>query len=222
MFCKDFLKRCLVFFVVTILTACGKEEEFVTFTSSETENVESAMQTTEEAKETDWSKEDAIGWESATPTGRTTQDETIFVHVCGAVVTPGVYEISKDARVFEAIQMAGGCTDEASKDSLNLAQSITDGQRIYVPTKEEAATGSQEWQQPTRIETSGQEMTAVVNINTAGKEELMTLPGIGEAKADSILSYRQEKGSFSTIEEIKQISGIKDRVFEKIKDRITV
>lgn len=230
MVCKEFLKLCLAVLAAVILTACGQEEELVTFTSSgdAVEDMVTEIAVTEcvsQASQDATDNQELITGTSQ-PTGDSHKEESaeakIFVHVCGAVITPGVYEISEDARVFDAIKMAGGCREDASADSLNLAQSLTDGQRIYVPTKEEVAKGLWQGQQTTKTDGTGEETVTLVNINTAGKEELMTLPGIGEAKAESILSYRQENGSFGTIEEIKQISGIKDSVFEKIKNRITV
>nr|WP_294490804.1 ComEA family DNA-binding protein [uncultured Mediterraneibacter sp.] len=146
------------------------------------------------------------------------QGDTVFVYVCGAVNTPGVYELSASARVFEAVESAGGMTADASKDSVNLARTVADGEQIYVPTEEEAAQG-------TGVETestvTGTEQSKV-NINTASKEELMTLTGIGEAKAGSILKYREEHGAFGSVEELMEIEGIKEGVFNKIKDDITI
>lgn len=144
---------------------------------------------------------------------------TVFVYVCGAVKSPGVYELQTDARVFEAISAAGGVTEEAAPDAVNQARTVADGEQIYVPTAEEAQ------QQGTGVgeNTVTRDADNVkVNINTAGKEELMTLTGIGEAKAADILKYREEHGSFGSIEELMQINGIKEGVFNKIKDNITI
>ena len=112
--------------------------------------------------------------------------------------------------------MAGGLREDACEDSLNQAQEITDGQMIKIVTEEEASQGGEE---------SGSEefdSDGRINLNTAKAEELMTLPGIGASKAQSILSYRDEKGGFSSIEEIMEITGIKEGVFSKIKDYIIV
>ena len=143
----------------------------------------------------------------------------MFVYVCGAVESPGVYELRADARVIEAISSAGGITEDAAPDAVNQARVIADGEQIYVPTVEEAA--SQQTGVGGTTVTKGTE-SVKVNINTAGKEELMTLTGIGEAKADDILKYREEHGSFGSIEELMQINGIKEGVFNKIKDDITI
>ena len=151
------------------------------------------------------------------------EEETFaYVYVCGAVHSPGVYKLRSDARVFEAVKLAGGLTEEAAGEDVNQAETVTDGGRIYVPTQEEAleyGTGVAE----TGI-TSGTDgkKQGKININTAGKEELMQLTGIGEAKAQSILDYREEHGRFTSTEELMQIEGIKEGVFNKIKDNITI
>lgn len=133
-----------------------------------------------------------------------------YVYVCGAVNTPGVYPITDDMRVFEAIECAGGFREDADEEWLNLAFPVTDGQQIYVYTIAETQAFVRE------------QADAKVNLNTATRDELMTLPGIGESKADAILKYRTEYGGFERIEDIMNISGIKEAVFSKIKDDITV
>ena len=147
----------------------------------------------------------------------------IFVDVCGAVANPGVYEMDADSRVFQVIEAAGGFLPEAASASVNQAQPVSDGQQIYVPTQEEVEEGTM----PAAIqqtETAGDSDTAggVVNINTADADTLKSLSGIGDAKAQAILAYREEYGSFSTIEEIMQVPGIKESTFSAIKDKITV
>lgn len=144
---------------------------------------------------------------------------TIYVYVCGAVNSPGVYELEDGARIYEAIICAGGLRDDAEKNYVNQAQILSDGEQIYIPTEEEA---SQEHL------ISGTEKISVigadgkVDINTATKEELMTLSGIGESRAESILAYRQAHGEFQNIEELMKVDGIKEGIFQKIKDSITV
>ena len=147
----------------------------------------------------------------------------IFVDVCGAVANPGVYEMDADSRVFQVIEVAGGFLPEAASASVNQAQPVSDGQQIYVPTQEEVEEGTM----PAAIqqtETAGDSDTAggVVNINTADADTLKSLSGIGDAKAQAILAYREEYGTFSTIEEIMQVPGIKESTFSAIKDKITV
>ena len=147
----------------------------------------------------------------------------IFVDVCGAVANPGVYEMDADSRVFQVIEAAGGFLPEAASASVNQAQPVSDGQQIYVPTQEEVEEGTM----PAAIqqtETAGDSDTAggVVNINTADADTLKSLSGIGDAKAQAILAYREEYGTFSIIEEIMQVPGIKESTFSAIKDKITV
>ena len=150
--------------------------------------------------------------------------ETLYVHVCGAVNAPGVYELKTDARIYEALEAAGGMTEDAATDWINQAEALSDGERIYVPTQEEAEESAQSvsgrWADPNG--NAGGSVSDKININTAAKEELMTLSGIGASKAESILKYRQEHGNFQNIEDLKKIEGIKDGVFNKIKDDITV
>lgn len=143
------------------------------------------------------------------------QDEVsaIYVHVCGAVNTPGVVMLPEGSRGQDALDAAGGFAPEASEDFINLAELLTDGMQLYFPTREEAESLQ---------ESEREEQSNLININTAGVELLCTLPGIGEARAKAIVEYRESNGNFETIEDIMQVSGIKDSAFGKIKDLITV
>ena len=148
-------------------------------------------------------------------------EETIFVDVCGAVQQPGVYELPAGSRIFQAIALAGGLTEEAESRLINQAEVLTDGQQIRIYTREEsekqeiaAAAGQNAGVQGAA--------GAKINLNLADKNVLMTLQGIGEAKAEAILAYRQEKGGFSSVEELMQVEGIKDKLYEKLKDKVTV
>ena len=157
--------------------------------------------------------------EGAAPQEEQEPAETVYVYVCGAVNAPGVYELKKDARVFEAITLAGGMTAEAAPEAVSQARTVADGEQIYVPTVQEVqmqGSGVED------IVTGNADVSGKVNINTAGKEELMTLTGIGEAKAQSILDYREEHGKFGSIEDLMLIEGIKEGVFNKIKEDITI
>jgi len=144
------------------------------------------------------------------------ETDIIYVQVSGAVNHPGVYELPLGSRVFQALELAGGMTQEAQEKSINQAQTLEDGQMIWVPTVEEAAALPE--QQPESLAKDD----GKVNLNTATKEELQTLPGIGEAKAQSIVAWREEHGSFTQIEDIMKIEGIKEGVFSKIKDSVKV
>ena len=157
--------------------------------------------------------------EGAVPQEEQEPAETVYVYVCGAVNAPGVYELKKDARVFEAITLAGGMTAEAAPEAVSQARTVADGEQIYVPTVREVqmqGSGVED------IVTGNVDVSGKININTAGKEELMTLTGIGEAKAQSILDYREEHGKFGSIEDLMLIEGIKEGVFNKIKEDITI
>lgn len=169
-------------------------------------------------------------------------EQTVYVYVCGAVNSPGVYELAGGSRVFEALALAGGVTEDAAPELVSQARAVEDGEQIYVPTREEAqryadggdGSGLQVegagsygagtgWLNPADAwNPQGTENSGKVNINTAGKEELMTLTGIGEAKAQSIIAYREKNGRFQSVEEIMEIEGIKEGVFNKIKDDITI
>lgn len=140
----------------------------------------------------------------------------MVVHVAGAVVSPGVYHLAANARVIDAVEAAGGMTADADQDSLNLAGALKDGQKVTVPTQ----TGDSGDSGANSASSSGS--SSLVNINTADKTALMTLPGIGEVLAQNIIDYREKSGGFSSIEEIKEVNRIGDKLYEQIKDSITV
>lgn len=159
------------------------------------------------------------------------QSGLLYVHLCGAVVTEGVYALPKGSRLAAAVEAAGGFAETADRSYHNLAAALLDGQKVYIPTKEETAQLSvteRLGEQTGRTDEndgmqSGQtEAGQKVNLNRATKEELMTLPGIGEAKAESILLYRERVGPFQSIEELKQVSGIGEAMFERVKAVIVV
>lgn len=135
----------------------------------------------------------------------------IFVYVCGAVKEPGVVRLAEDSRAADALAVAGGFREDAAQDAVNLAARLTDGEKLYFPTVEE-----------TVAQASEDASTGLVNINTADKETLCGLPGIGEAKAEDILRYREENGFFGSCEDIMLVPGIKTSVYNKIKEKITV
>ena len=140
----------------------------------------------------------------------------VFVYVCGEVQASGVYELEQDSRVFEAIAKAGGLTENAAAEAVNQARVVVDGEQIYVPSLDEVKVAGVVSEVTERTD------DGKININTAEKEELMTLTGVGEAKAQSIIAYREEHGGFQSIEELMQIEGIKEGVFNKIKEDITI
>lgn len=145
-----------------------------------------------------------------------TEDVMIYVHIVGAVKNPDVYIVKENTRLIDLIVLAGGLTKDASSESVNQASILLDGQQIYIPTKDEIEQGLIS---ESNTVSNG---TGKININKATMDELMTLPGIGESKAESIIAYRMNNNGFKSIEDIKNISGIKDAVFDKISDKIDI
>lgn len=190
----------------------GEKSESEVFSGAETENGN--------AKETESAKRREE--EQTDPEQRQTES-SIYVYICGEVNDPGVVEVPEGARVFEAIEKAGGMTEDAAEFAVNQAALLSDGQQVTVPSLEEAAGWTaQESVQPFGGEEAAADGGKKVNINQAAADELMTLPGIGESKAEGIIEYRESAGGFESIEEIKNVSGIGDAVFEKLKDRIVI
>lgn len=150
------------------------------------------------------------------------EDRTVSVHVAGAVEKPGVYQLPEGSRLLDAVEKAVP-DQEADIHALNLASVLNDGQKVYVPRQGEAVDASR-----STIGTQGageagpKSFDGKVNLNHATLAELDTLPGIGPALAQRIIDYRQEKGGFRRIEDIKNVSGIGDKLFVQIKDLITV
>ncbi|NNU99919.1 helix-hairpin-helix domain-containing protein [Geobacillus sp. DSP4a] len=145
--------------------------------------------------------------------------KTAVVDVKGAVANPGVYEVATDARVRDAIALAGGLADEADETKVNLAAKVHDEMMIYVPKKGEAAPASNAvGKSPSDGDRNGMQ----VAINTATEEELMQLPGIGPAKANAIIAYREEHGPFRRVEDLLNVTGIGEKTLEKLKPYLLV
>ena len=134
----------------------------------------------------------------------------VMIDVSGAVVRPGVYKLKKESRINDVLLMAGGLAVEADKEwvdkNLNKAKVLQDGEKIYIPRKLESSSS----------------LSSLVNLNTAGVSELDRLSGIGPAIAQRIIDYRERNGGFKSLEEIKLVSGIGDKMFEKIKDEVSL
>ncbi len=135
----------------------------------------------------------------------------VVVHVCGAVKRPGVYNLPPGSRVYEAVEKAGGAKPQAQLDGVNLARLLADGEQVYIPRRGESLSAPL---------TSNQ--TSLIDLNRATAEELESLPGIGEALAERILKYREENGSFQSIQELREVKGIGEGKFEEIKDKVCV
>ncbi len=217
---------------VVFLESELKKEENVTFDAAKTDAVLSEdMDFEEKAKESEniESISQASEMDMEDTKEETEGRASVYVHVCGAVVHPGVYEMAPDSRIFQALEAAGGINADAAAEYINQAVTVTDGQRIYVPTKQEAERANTEslstdsavlWNENSSEETPADD--GKVNLNTADETELMTIQGIGEARAQDIIAYREANGGFHSIEEIMNVPGIKEATFEKIKDGIKV
>ncbi len=161
----------------------------------------------------------------------------VTVHVAGAVRKPGVYRLPPSARVDDALKAAGGATEKANTDAINLAAKLEDGQQLYVPSKEEQPTGGAQESGPVnapvtppnmnrksasssgKLTTPGQ---GTININTASLEELQRLPGVGPSTAAKIIAFRSETGGFTAPEQLMDVSGIGEKKFAKMKPFVRV
>ena len=150
----------------------------------------------------------------------------LYVYVCGEVVSPGLYELPAGSRAMAAVEAAGGFTENAGRNSLNLAQTLTDGSMLRIPTLEEEkkGEGAQISEGVGYPEGSGAgsrgETDTRVNINTADSATLCTIPGIGETKANAILRYREQNGLFASPEDLMNVPGIKSGTFDKIREYV--
>ncbi|MBE6185075.1 MAG: competence protein ComEA [Bacillus sp. (in: Bacteria)] len=185
-----------------------------------------AIHLSETKKSDDYNEISSSGDESNTADQSATENQDIYVDVKGAVNNPGVYKLSGNERVQDAIQDAGGFKKDADQNQVNLAQKVQDEMVVYVPEVGEnqlptvnSASSSSAAEQG---ESSLQSSNNLVNINTADETELQTLTGIGPSKAAAIIEYREKNGFFKKVEDLKNVSGIGDKTFEKIQSSITV
>lgn len=146
----------------------------------------------------------------------------ITVHITGEVNYPGVVVLEEGDRVVDAIEAAGGEKDEANLNALNLAYILNDGEKIYIPNKNEETQNHKYITSGIGDNLSSNTNSALININSATIEELTSLPGIGEATANKIIAYRKENGKFTSIEDLKNVPGIGDSKFEELKDLVTI
>lgn len=164
-------------------------------------------------------KED-VWTDVSVPTEQTTQTTTsvpqqiILVDIKGAVKKPGVYELPVNARLHELVNVAGGLTDDAEDRQVNMAIVLADQQLVYIPRKGETV---EQTNLPPQVANESK-----VNINTASAEELQTLTGIGEKKAQAIIDYRTQNGNFQSIDQLTEVDGFGEKTVEKLRDSITI
>lgn len=172
---------------------------------------------------------DTTMWEetSLTTTAEVATDATkeraetmIYVDIKGAVKVPGIYQLKNQQRIWDALALAGGVSEEADTTQVNYAQKVKDQMIIYVPKKGEPVPQSLETLQESALAQQNQE--GKINLNTATEAELQTISGIGAKKAQEIIRFRDEQGPFKTVEELKNVPGIGEKTVERLKDMLTV
>lgn len=197
---------------VILFTGCGKEDEFVL----ENDDLKVSAEKGPEKEQTEENEA-----EKAEEPGQQKEAEKIFVDVCGAVKNPGVYELLAESRVWDCIDAAGGFLEDADQSYLNRAAKVSDGMQIRVYTKEETSQMAPGNSASGPVSDGNAKEEGKININTASVDELQKIPGIGLVRAQAILDYREANGSFSTIEDIQNVTGIKGKTYEKIESYIT-
>lgn len=243
-----YMQGILLLSLVFLLGGCTRRDE-LTLELEQTQNVEqsggaepefsaeggdTALNGAEqELESTDPVAADASGAEIQSREKEESQPEKIYIHVCGAVESPGVYELEQGQRVCDAVRMAGGFAGDADEDYVNQAERLSDGAKLVIPTREQSAAEKERQTaelglvEPETAETpqdSGETHGSgeKININTASESELCQIPGVGTTRAAAIVAYREAHGAFQKTEDIMKVSGIKEGTFEKIKDSIRV
>ena len=242
----------LILLIFPMLTGCKKRQDILLDLEMESASPDD-MKVTESSDNTEMptsldnvsDSEEITDRKQATVCVDVSEPEptSIYVHICGAVLNPGVYELPAGSRVFEGIKAAGGLLETAYGDYVNQAEPLWDGQQLVVPTMEEIEaakedgtyeqlwannagnrTGAQAGNEAVRTDAGsvGANYSGKININTATESQLLEITGIGVTRAAAIVQYREEHGGFGSIEDIMQVSGIKEGTYEKIKDEITV
>lgn len=201
---KKILELLLVLLVsgLVFVSCAGRDKELSFEETDGNESSFSAIDGEDLKGSSEVDKEETTSFEAEGESGG-----CIYVYVCGCVPNPGVYEMESGSRVFEAVEKAGGFSEDACKERVNLAEECTDKEMIVIPSVFEEDSESDD---------------GLVNINTAGKDSLMSLPGVGESRAEAIISYREEHGFFEKEEDLMLVSGIKEASFSKLKGKIKV
>ena len=230
-----------------LLCGCTRREQLVLEKSAtEKEQMITEPETTQEQSESGQQNMQEQNVPEQETLFKDEEPQTIYVHVCGAVEKPDVYELPAGSRVYEAVQAAGGFAEDADSSYVNQAQKLSDGVKLVIPTVEQTqdiasengssdvvgivgmqdSDGGQGLLSSTVDDHAGAGQSDAsdgqININTASETELCNIPGIGAVRAAAIVAYRQEKGGFASVEEIMNVSGIKEGTYEKIKDSIKV
>ena len=243
---KDILKRIsrnlagslMKYGIIIILfftAACSKDDITIETIRDDTSVASDKEVSEQESSDMEESPKEASddASESEITTG---SNDSVYVYICGAVVNEGVYKLPSDSRVVDAVNKAGGMNEDACQGFVNLAEKLSDGEKIYIPTAEEIESedirvGINSFESISSSENSSSENSSSedsvsedgrVNINRATKQELMTLSGIGESKAEDIISYREASGGFNSIQELTNVNGIGTATFDKLKDKIKV
>lgn len=206
---------CCMFFLF-LFTGCQSISGVSSLFLGEPEGWESTRETVEE----DTGRSEKEPSDNSSGERDTEQTDTeLYVHVCGCVKSPGLYQMREGQRVGDAIAQAGGFSEKANRDAVNLAEILQDGVQIYIPSMQEKDL------KETKESSTGEEGERTgtkINLNLATADVLTELSGIGPARAEEIVKYREENGSFSSIDDIKNVPGIGEGIFERIKDLITV
>lgn len=253
------------FALLLLLCGCTRKEELLLLTEETAETTEdssvlhNAVGETSETGESGATAETETVEQEMLSATEPQQSGVIYVHVCGAVKNPGVYELETGSRVYEAVQQAGGFTENAEQNYVNQAQALEDGVKLVIPTREEAeAAGEQETasaegkpqegapeksgilqdgtsegfgilggsslggQSSGESKATGTAADGRININTASEAQLCEIPGVGATRAAAIAAYRESHGAFEKPEDIMKVNGIKEGMYEKIKDSISV
>ena len=219
-----------IIIILFFTAACSKDDITIETIRDDTSVASDKEVSEQESSDMEESSKEASddASESEITTG---SNDSVYVYICGAVVNEGVYKLPSDSRVVDAVNKAGGMNEDACQGFVNLAEKLSDGEKIYIPTAEEIESedvrvGINSFESISSSENSSSEDSVSedgrVNINRATKQELMTLSGIGESKAEDIISYREASGGFNSIQELTNVNGIGTATFDKLKDKIKV
>lgn len=226
-----------------LTSGCSHRKEVV-YTLEETTETDVTEDGAKESANVRTSLDAEVDTDSAQGSAGEDSRVQICVYLCGAVQCPGVISLPQGSRVNDAVLAAGGLTPDAAAETINLAARLADEEMIYIPTREEVQENPEQWSggwtlgsmsgsDATRSGTSQSgtsqsgasqpgEESALININTADQAALCRLPGIGESRAGDIITYRETNGAFSRKEDIMKVTGIKENLYEKLKELITV